>query len=517
MHFNFLNIILLVAILCLKFTNPEKNKTKFTEILLVESLTNRENPVSGETLEVPRSIFTKKEEAESYIKMLENTVNFEKKLKKLLSVFLKLRGAKNKHYFMIENEYQDIFKVGVELYNFEKKLKANFLKFNSNSAKKSAIFVQPNEIALGPNEKYWNCKESTNTIRNKKDLSSKFLCLLMVYKLRILIAKAHPDTPEVQWQPTLQENDSEHLSPYDIERIYIIQNTEINRIIVKKDIDVLENEQGYDTLVIPYDIYQNDDSMQTFKDFYQKFWSEIEFDNMAKCLVFQSKESTSTLERKVFKPRIHLINSINHMGPCLKFLDGPELSGEIDGSCTEQFLSYPGKKRASFLKLFDNCQKEPFIHLPLTSNVKFVQVALLSWVILMERLTLKTMNEEHTFKLGIDPKELKSIYDVLETPLHISTQDNKKYSKSQGQKRSSEVPNQALSKVKGKKKISREEGSLQGQTHDQTLYPYFQGTQDGNQMSTTTGSFDTGNQPWNHLTYPSVAFNHHGIYGYIFL
>ncbi|KAJ1513819.1 hypothetical protein HMI54_014667 [Coelomomyces lativittatus] len=225
MLFNISNLLLLV-ILCFKFTNTKKSTYAFSKILIVKSLTNPENPVSDETLEVPRRIFSEEEEAESYVIMLENNLKFEKKLKLLLRFLIKKEVMISSPSLTIENEYQAIFKFGVHLYNFEKKLEANFLKYNLNSEKRGTFLVQPNKEVTRENENFWDCEKIMISIKINEVSTSSFLCLLMIYKVRILIAKAHPDIPKVQWQPTTDAFDSERLNRYDEERIYIFQNKE---------------------------------------------------------------------------------------------------------------------------------------------------------------------------------------------------------------------------------------------------------------------------------------------------
>ncbi|KAJ1505927.1 hypothetical protein HMI56_000869 [Coelomomyces lativittatus] len=127
-------------------------------------------------------------------------------------------------YFIIKN-IDDYFKLGHELYKFEKTLEANFIKFASNSEKWDTIPNQSNEKVPENEGNFWKCnKRMTDLVDKMNDNFTNLLCLLMAYKLKMSLAKTHPGIAKL----LLQEGNSESLDVYDEERIFIIQNSESN-------------------------------------------------------------------------------------------------------------------------------------------------------------------------------------------------------------------------------------------------------------------------------------------------
>ncbi|KAJ1498365.1 hypothetical protein HMI56_005035, partial [Coelomomyces lativittatus] len=176
---------------------------------------------------------------------------------------------------------EDYFKLGPALFNFEHRFKLNSLIY-SNLEGSATVSSQSNQKASKKKLTLWKCEEDLDmTVKEKKGGTSNVLCLLMAYKLKKAIFNAHPDIWK-QSQLSVQNENSERLGSNDEDRIFIIQNTQMKRIIVKSEIDDLEMEQGYDTLVIPSDIYQNDDSLQKFTQVYKKFWDENKMENFIK-------------------------------------------------------------------------------------------------------------------------------------------------------------------------------------------------------------------------------------------
>ncbi|KAJ1505860.1 hypothetical protein HMI54_005616 [Coelomomyces lativittatus] len=431
--------------------------------------------------------------------MLKYKVKFERPLKGLLNVLLTTHEKPPKTSIRAQANFKDYVKFGVEIYNFEKKFRANVLKFSSNSEKRTKVSVQTNENASNQNEFLWNCNEPMGDIIKKESFSLNLLCLIIAYKLKKAIAKAHPGIPEVLWKPTVDEKDTERLSLLDEEKIFIFQNTErkLNRIIVKTGIDDLENEQRYDTLVIPSDVYRNAGSMQNFKRIYQEFWDELNINDIFKCLVLKDNKNSATPEdftiSKKFKDMFRL------MYPCLKALDEKEFKDKEVRGCTEELLRHLEEQKKSFVVMLDACKSKRNIHLPLSSNLRILQIYLVSWVLSMEWVATYGMTQTYTINLGLKSKVLKREYNYYGMIFE-----------SEGRKRSSEISTGGHSKAsKKKRKTSRKPGSSEDQNDNRALNPNFQNTQFWNQMD-SLGNYHNPNQQSNNFEYPPATLNNLG-------
>ncbi|KAJ1511906.1 hypothetical protein HMI54_014959 [Coelomomyces lativittatus] len=458
-------LFLVFSFLCFNFAHTGNTFTKFTKIEIVESLTNSKNPVFDDKLEVPFFTFSKKEVAESYLAMLNNIVKFEKSLKILLKALLPTAKALGASNILSFKDFQDNSELGVEVYKFEKELKAISLKSISNSEKRGSVVNQLKE-KVSKTEFFWKCNKHTDNISVKNSDLSSLLCLLMVYKLKMAIVQAHPDIPEVLWQPNGLGGNPERLDALDLERIFIVQNLgrELKHIIVESDIIDLEKAQGYDTLVIPSNIYQSSDSMQKFKQLRKNFWHENKMENYVKCFGHRNEES-SYRDRAALPPLRALKNLFNSLYSCLKFLDKVELTDKKDSSCTKEFMSYLEKNKGNTLNKLEKCSLNLNIHL-LTNRARLVQLSLLSWVFIMEWVTTKRMTEENNLKLGVNSWEFKFEYEHFLPS--TSTQVKEKNSNSRGRKRNLEILTPNLTEAK-EKRINTSHKASPSKTHKNTI------------------------------------------------
>ncbi|KAJ1499669.1 hypothetical protein HMI56_004263 [Coelomomyces lativittatus] len=159
---------------------------------MVEFLPDLQNIVSFSRLHVPRSIFINKKDAESFLSMLDNTIEFERPLKRILKTFFPLHKKTTPYEFNARIEKQDFLKVGKAIYDFEKEFEANSIKSNSNAGKRDAL-----------------SSPSKNKLSKRK-----------------AIFKAHPDIWKAQSQLSVQNENSELLDSNDEDRIFIIQNAQ---------------------------------------------------------------------------------------------------------------------------------------------------------------------------------------------------------------------------------------------------------------------------------------------------
>ncbi|KAJ1506483.1 hypothetical protein HMI55_001161 [Coelomomyces lativittatus] len=159
--------------------------------------------------------------------MLDNTIEFERPLKRILKTFFPLHKKTTPYEFNARIEKQDFLKVGKAIYDFEKEFEANSIKSNSNAGKRDAL-SSPSKNKLSKRKvNLWRCDEHIKmSLKEKKKNSLNFLCLLMVYKIKKAIFKAHPDIWKAQSQLSVQNENSELLDSNDEDRIFIIQNAQ---------------------------------------------------------------------------------------------------------------------------------------------------------------------------------------------------------------------------------------------------------------------------------------------------
>ncbi|KAJ1499668.1 hypothetical protein HMI56_004262 [Coelomomyces lativittatus] len=178
----------------------------------------------------------------------------------------------------------------------------------------------------------------------------------------------------------------------------------VKHIVVKSKIDDLENEQGYDTLVIPSDIYQNDDSLKKFKQVYKKFWDENKIENYIR--TFKS------VSNMVFSLTISEI--LNKMHFCLEFLSTNTLNIHRDSSCTsEVYLSMSNNWVTLGESEFSGRDQSKH---PLSSSIEIhrIQFSFLPWVILMEWVSTNRMRTPNPLGFGInEPSLFKSQYNCV--------------------------------------------------------------------------------------------------------
>ncbi|KAJ1506484.1 hypothetical protein HMI55_001162 [Coelomomyces lativittatus] len=176
----------------------------------------------------------------------------------------------------------------------------------------------------------------------------------------------------------------------------------VKHIVVKSKIDDLENEQGYDTLVIPSDIYQNDDSLKKFKQVYKKFWDENKMENFIKVLKSIEKDFYSTLKKTLRK-----------LYSCLTFLNTDELKVEEDSSCTDVFYAKLDYDWSLIKKVFLARDKfENFVPSPI--EIHRIQFSFLPWVILMEWVSTNRMRTPNPLGFGInEPSLFQSQYNCV--------------------------------------------------------------------------------------------------------
>ncbi|KAJ1510075.1 hypothetical protein HMI56_006515 [Coelomomyces lativittatus] len=160
--------------------------------------------------------------------MLYDTVQFEGELKEQLENIFKPYERPKTPYLTIANELSEYLKLGVKLYRFEKEFKATSLKLNSNSKKQERVPSQLNEKVFKEKENLWECVEDMVEILKKKYYKTNFLCLLMAYKIKMAIAKTHPEIFNLLKQSRGQEGKLKLLDTLDEERILFIQYAESN-------------------------------------------------------------------------------------------------------------------------------------------------------------------------------------------------------------------------------------------------------------------------------------------------
>ncbi|KAJ1507499.1 hypothetical protein HMI54_014632 [Coelomomyces lativittatus] len=226
MLLNFLNLILLNFVF-FNFAFTENEATEFDEIQMVESLENPQNPVYNRKLEVPYSIITNEEKAKSYLTMLYDIVQFEGELQLQLELILPFRQDLKTTRFGIYKQWEDYFKLGAELFKFEKELNANLLQLNSNSNKQHTVSSQLNE-KLFKKKDLWKCKNDMDRIVKNIGYKANLLCFLMAYKIKMVIAKAHPDIFKILKKSRVEEGKLKLLATLDEERIFFIQYSESN-------------------------------------------------------------------------------------------------------------------------------------------------------------------------------------------------------------------------------------------------------------------------------------------------